>query len=327
MAMKALEWLKRSIAAAGLFFCSQSADIPLPYGSSHDYQSRSFYEQVFFTQKAQPPGEIINAEALAYVGLPYALEERKRIAVVDVHRDLFAEISHGDYTSYITEAALENEEVIRVDIGKYLIQNHCYEKLFAGRFVQCANGSVAEAVDEAVDAGPDVISLSIGVSWGSMLPVLREKGCEVNDIEYNIGKIGSGIRRGMEEGIVFVASAGNERSESYLAYPACIDGVLSSGALKKKDDEWKIASFSNRARETYFSPQAYHDIEGTSFSGPVLASLIAVALADKNCSYIPLDEILQSAGKGIMDHGSYYRIPTVGEIKGICELKAKSRSY
>ncbi len=326
--MKAVEWFRRSVVAAGLFVCSYSADISqtIP-AEAPSYQARSSYKQLFLSQPSKPPEKIISMEAIKFAGLPQTLENRKRLAVVDLYRDLFAGVSHGEYTSYIPEVALENEEVIRVDIGKHMAENNCYGLLGTSRFVSCANGSVADAIDEAVDAMPDIISLSIGISWGSMLPVLGKKGCVVNDTEYNIGKIGLSVQRGMEKGIVFVASAGNEYSASHLAYPACIDGVFSSGALKKEDDEWKIAPFSNREGKTYFSPQAYNDIGGTSFSGPVLASLIAVALDDENCASIPLEEILESTGKGIVENGSYYRIPTAGEIKGICGLKAKSSSH
>ncbi len=308
--------------------CSYFADISqtIP-AETPSYQSRYFNKQLFLSQPSQPPEKIISMEALKFADLPQTLEHRKRLAVVDLYKDLFAEISHGDYTSYIPEIALENEEIIRVDIGKYMKEGHCYELLGSGRFVSCVNGSVADAIDEAIDAGPDIISLSIGISWGSMRPVLWKKGCVATDAAYNIGEIGLSIQRGMEQGIVFVASAGNESSASHLAYPACIDGVFSSGALKKEDDEWKIASFSNREGETYFSPQAYNDIGGTSFSGPVLASLIAVALDDENCASLPLREILESTGKGIVDHDSYYRIPTAGEIKSICGLKAMSTSH
>lgn len=254
MVMKVAEYLKRSIVAFGMLACSYFADISqtIP-AETPSYQARYFNKQLFLSQPSQPPEKIINMEALKFADLPKTLEHRKRLAVVDLYKDLFAEISHGDYTSYITEAALENEEVIRIDIGKHMVENNCYGLLGAG-FVACANRSVAEAIDEAVETEPDIISLSIGISWGSMLPVLRKKGCVVNDTEYNIGKIGMSMQRGMEKGIVFVASAGNESSASRLAYPACIDGVFSSGALKKEDDEWKIASFSNREGETYFFP-------------------------------------------------------------------------
>ena len=154
--------------------------------------------------------------------------------------------------------------------------------------------SLESAIEYAVSQGVDVINMSLGAyadtfvdGWGDSqegyedLPYFLEDVCEA---AYNAG-------------IIVVASAGNE-STWHKSYPACnykVIGVGATGDWDNKGNSDVLAEFTNYVKSdqtgevnvdilapgysytahqsgTQYSPtHVYDDIQGTSFSSPIIA--------------------------------------------------------
>lgn len=133
------------------------------------------------------------------------------------------------------------------------------------------NGAIAEAIDYAVDNGADIINMSFG-SYSTD------------------GIISTAIANASANGVVLVASAGNDNT-SIKSYPAAYPGVIGVGA----NDATKLpASFTNYNA----SPNYYVDIsapgvniystlpgnsyaawQGTSMSAPVISGVAALLMS------------------------------------------------
>ncbi len=89
------------------------------------------------------------------------------------------------------------------------------------------NASVASAIDYAHENGADIINLSLGSST-------------------NVSAISSAITRAVNDGIIVIASAGNEgkATSAKKFYPASLTNVIGVMAIDK-DNPSKLASFSN----------------------------------------------------------------------------------
>lgn len=124
---------------------------------------------------------------------------------------------------------------------------------------------LAQAIVEAIDAGVDIINISMGSSGSS--PVLNEA-----------------IRLAQEAGVLIVASAGND-GQNRVSYPAANDSVVGVGAVDAKGEHLLFSNTGDISlsapgldllaawtgdKSVYFS--------GTSGSAPVAAGLIAAMM-------------------------------------------------
>ena len=127
--------------------------------------------------------------------------------------------------------------------------------------------TVAKGIREAVDAGADIINMSIGTRGSSR--VLTEA-----------------VRYALDQGVLIVASAGNEGTER-VSYPAAYPGVLGVAAI---DAEERHLHFSNRGVQVDLAAPGVGvrvdlvNREGVSFSGtsasaPFVAASAGLALS------------------------------------------------
>lgn len=127
--------------------------------------------------------------------------------------------------------------------------------------------TVAEGIVRAVDAGANILNLSLGSDVDNA--ALREA-----------------VRYALDRGVVVVAAAGND-GRSGLVYPAGYEGVVAVGA---SDAELEAASFSNRGKELDVlapgvgMPAAYAEkmavsMNGTSASAAVFSGAVAALMS------------------------------------------------
>lgn len=140
------------------------------------------------------------------------------------------------------------------------------------------DSSVAMCIITAVDAGVDIINLSLGAKGYSEL-------------------IAEAVNYAIENDVVVIASAGNYCDDTVDYYPANIENVITVGAV---DYNGNRAFFSNYGEEVDFVAPGYNvelygnksfnsgtpDYDsGTSFSAPFVTSAAAMALTvDKDLS-------------------------------------------
>ncbi|MEB3197423.1 MAG: S8 family serine peptidase [Candidatus Sericytochromatia bacterium] len=179
--------------------------------------------------------------------------------LVDGDRDPQDQQGHGTHVAGTIAARLNNG----VGVAGVAPQ----AKILAIRVLDAqgsgAMSDIADGVLAAVDAGARVINLSLGGSSDGQ--TLR-----------------AAIERAQQAGVLVVAAAGNEGSES-LSYPAAYPGVVSVGASTAKDTR---ASFSNFGRwvqiaapgDRILSTQlggGYVSLSGTSMASPHVAAVAA----------------------------------------------------
>ncbi|MEM6910051.1 MAG: S8 family serine peptidase [Verrucomicrobiota bacterium] len=127
--------------------------------------------------------------------------------------------------------------------------------------------TLASAIQQAVDAGAQVINLSLGTTGNSQL--LRDA-----------------VAYAASQGAVLVAAAGNNGSDQAL-YPAALDGVVGVGAI---DARGELAYFSNTGETVDLVAPGYQvhaawpqerflPFSGTSSSTPFVSGAIAATLS------------------------------------------------
>lgn len=128
--------------------------------------------------------------------------------------------------------------------------------------------SLAEGIVQAVDAGAEVINISMG-SYGDSQMVYQA------------------VQYAQENGAVIVASSGNEGLET-LAYPAAYQEVISVGAVEQGGDHLDFSNSHNTLDITapgYQVNAAWGDEQLTSFSGtsasaPFVSGAIAATMSE-----------------------------------------------
>lgn len=164
--------------------------------------------------------------------------------------------------------------------------------------------SLHKAIDYAVDAGADVINMSLGMFADSFIDGFGDQqyGNPIATTYFN-----DVIGKAISKNIAVVASAGNERT-NHLSYPASIKGVFGVGALAPKNG-FEQSTYTNFNQEgakrngihntdivapgSVIAPNVdseyrkstdapaiansvYKLTQGTSFSSPLTAGVIAL---------------------------------------------------
>lgn len=126
---------------------------------------------------------------------------------------------------------------------------------------------VAEAINDAIAAGADVINVSFGMREKTESKVLREA-----------------FENAARADVVIVAAAGND-GEKYSQYPAETEGVIGVGAMDRENDE--LADFSNHGKATMVAAPGedvvstvpgggFASWSGTSMASPIVAGQAAL---------------------------------------------------
>ncbi|MBN1455867.1 MAG: S8 family serine peptidase [Methanomicrobia archaeon] len=159
----------------------------------------------------------------------------------------------------------------------------------AGTTAYLEDLDIAAAIVYATDNGADVISMSFYAPAVSNVLQDAITYATANGLEYELGDAST-------NGIVFVAAAGNDNSDS-ITYPAGYDDVIAVAATNQSDGKTDFTSYGSWVDvaapgfdilSTYFD-DAYEVLCGTSMSTPYVAGLAGLILS-KNPSFTP-DEV------------------------------------
>lgn len=126
---------------------------------------------------------------------------------------------------------------------------------------------IAEGIMSAIDAGVDIINISMGSSGDSA--VLR-----------------AAIQKAIEAGVIIIAPTGNS-GLNQVFYPAAYEGVIAVGAVDRNGATLAFSNYGDTvavAAPGYGLNSAWVDdgavsVSGTSFSSPIVAGLIAATMS------------------------------------------------
>ena len=151
------------------------------------------------------------------------------------------------------------------------------------------------------------------------------------------------VRLLAHQGVVIVAASGNEGQARGISHPACVNGVVSVGAI---DKDAEVADFSNSARildmlapgveilsavpRSRNDEAPFEKFPGTSMAAPHVAGAFAVLRqASPHASLRDLYRALVRAGPRITDERNGLRKPALevaGALEALDALKAGSGS-
>ncbi len=160
---------------------------------------------------------------------------------------------HGTFVAGIIGAAKDN------GVGIAGVAPEC------DFYIVKALSDMAQAVDDCVGAGCQVINMSMGTTYSS-------------------DALKSAVERALAAGVIVVASVGNEGNAT-VNYPAAYPGVIGVGGV---DQNLNVCSFSNKNDSVFvvapgekvaslsLLPGVVSTKDGTSFSAPYVAGLAAL---------------------------------------------------
>jgi hypothetical protein len=159
---------------------------------------------------------------------------------------------------------------------------------------------VAQGIVAAVDAGADLINISLG-GFGDSL-VVR------NAIDYASAR-----------GTLIVAAAGNNGTDQ-VAYPAANQGVIAVGAVDKLGNHLE---FSNTGSKVDISAPGYGvnaawtnnqamSVSGTSFSSPIVAGVFAAVKSFPGNQNLTMRQTVDVVNSYLNDGGAAGKDPALG---------------
>ncbi|MFZ3138073.1 MAG: putative Ig domain-containing protein [Thermodesulfovibrionales bacterium] len=139
---------------------------------------------------------------------------------------------------------------------------------------ECYTDSLAKALDKAIDQKAHIVNMSFG------------------NIHYD-GLLAKLIERGAEQGILFVAPAGNFKNELELRFPASHHAVISVGGFDEKLNPYPNPYITKKTSVcapavnilTTVPNNKHNFMTGTSISSAYISGILAIALEkDKSVS-------------------------------------------
>ncbi|MCC8073881.1 MAG: leucine-rich repeat protein [Clostridiales bacterium] len=286
---------------------TDEAEKALEYYQSLNYVQWAEYDGIVESQSLSYGTDMMGgSEAIEYAENNLPLTQEINIALIDdginFHLNRFTQTGRV-IDSGVNYSSTGSEDSAQQDVGgnyhgsnitSILLDNTTDNINIIGYKVLNRDGSgtysaVALGINKAVEDGVDVINLSLG-----------------DDNESEL--ISEAVKNAVAEGIVVVASAGNERDDVSNYYPAAMDEVFTVGAV---DYNGNPAFFSNYGEEIDFVAPGYN-IElwgnkglsktepdygsGTSFSAPYISAAAAMVLSkNSDLSVEEVKEILISS--------------------------------
>lgn len=202
---------------------------------------------------------------------------------------------HGTHIAGVIAAVQDNEGTSGIAPSSKIIPVNVFREEEADIY------DVAEGIYYAIDAGADIINLSL-----------------TTDAYTNI--LDEAVQAAAARGIVVIAAAGNEHTAK-PRYPAALKNVLGISATDKND---KLASFSNFGKYIDFSApgkdiystiseNTFGTMSGTSMASPMVSGVTALILA-KNPFLTP-SEVLSILKESSTDLGPSGWDPQFGNGK------------
>jgi hypothetical protein len=164
---------------------------------------------------------------------------------------------------------------------------------------------LAQGILAAVDAGANIINISLGSNGDSAL-------------------VRSAIAYAQQAGVVIVAATGNQGLDR-VAYPAANEGVIAVGAT---DANGNHVAFSNSGHVDVAAPgygvnaawpgDTAVNVDGTSFSAPIVSGAIAWIMSTQNVSATQavtlMNRYLNDAGSAGPDAGTGGGLPALDRV-------------
>lgn len=158
---------------------------------------------------------------------------------------------------------------------------------------------IAEGILAAMDAGVDIINISMGSSGDSA--VLR-----------------AAIQKAIDAGVMIFAPTGNS-GLNYVFYPAANEGVVAIGAV---DRNGSALAFSNYGDAVAVAAPGYGlnsawvedgavSVSGTSFSSPIIAGLIAATMTESG-GKLSANQAWQLVQNNLNEAGAPGKDPSLG---------------
>ncbi|KAF4667949.1 Suppressor of the cold-sensitive snRNP bioproteinsis mutant brr1-1 [Perkinsus olseni] len=173
---------------------------------------------------------------------------------------------HGQRCARLIAARRNNNlDMVGMSSNVRLVSFRTHEDNGAGSW-----SNVAEAMDMAVDIGIDVVSISLGHFMSQ---------------SYAEQVFGKAFKAATDQGIIIVASAGNDGKAADTHYPSALPGVIAVASIDIQDT-LQLSGFSNYGG--YVDIAAYgSDVytgynrlsSGTSFSCPIVSGAAAILLS------------------------------------------------
>ena len=222
-------------------------------------------------------------------------EDYRGFSAVSPERDPMDENGHGTHCSGI--AGAEGDNGIGITGVNWKVE--IMPLKFMGKGGYGSTKDAIEAINYVIKRKRDGVNVRvISASWGS-----RQKSRALEEV----------IRRAGDEGILFVAAAGNnsENADRFPHYPSGyqLPNVLAVAALDRRDE---LARFSNYGAKSVHvaAPGAeilstwlgdsYREASGTSMATPMVAGVAALVLScEPNLSVAELKERLMSTSDSI----------------------------
>jgi hypothetical protein len=274
------ETMMRKISALIL-----AAILCLPVAGKTDMHKMFFFEQEQGYYK-------LDEQAYTFVGIPFAPDTSSiTIAIIDGWDD-----GHGQTVEAIVRKGAASANILRMD---FVFQSASCPTDPFGAYVNCVQNVIADLVEvAAAQRGPTIVNISLGLYYLSRSAynrLLEEKGCD-NSPKLNLESLKRIARavRDAQPDKIFVASAGNYGTSGAVGFPACLERVYSASALRREKEydpqDLRLASYSNYSLKgrSYALPiggvmksTAFpgYELEGTSFSSPLLAAILANMVA------------------------------------------------
>ena len=189
---------------------------------------------------------------------------------------------HGTHCAGIAAAVMDNN----IGIAGVAQVSIMAEKVL-NSFGRGSYSTIAKGITHAVDAGADIISMSLGSQTGSLT-------------------IKNACQYAWDNNVVIIASTGNEGSS--VKYPAAYDTVIAVGAVDSKirvtpwsnyGPEVELVAPGNKIISTYPNNE-YKYLSGTSMATPHVAGVAALV---KSMGYKSNSEIREMLRKTAIDLG------------------------
>lgn len=205
--------------------------------------------------------------------------------------DAMDDNGHGTHVTGIIAAEANNEEGIVGIVGELdvnIIPIKVLDKDGVGY-----SDTIAKGIEYAVEKGADIINLSLG-------------GTEKDE------DIDEAVKKALDEGVLVIAAAGNDKRNCDEYTPAGVDGVYTIAASNVLNRTTRFSNFGESINIT--APGAkilstvpnggYEAWDGTSMAAPVASGVAAMLMAhDSGVDSDKIKEILQTSSKDIMKEG------------------------
>ncbi|SES10327.1 fervidolysin. Serine peptidase. MEROPS family S08A [Gracilibacillus ureilyticus] len=194
---------------------------------------------------------------------------------------------HGTAVSGVIAASINNDLGIAGVTGKSNVKILPLQAGFSDGSLYLSD--IVEAIDYAIEQNVDVLNLSFGSP-------------DFSNIEYNA------IQRAVDNGIIVVASAGNNGNSEYM-YPASYHNVISVGSIDQYNNLSNFSTYNDKVDivapgeeiVTTTKNNQYTYQNGTSFSAPIVSGIIASIISEKQ--NVTLNEIMPAIQETSVDLG------------------------